>query len=199
MKGGDKMLSEIKAVLEILNAIPSLSKFIPDNSEEKFTREKRMTVLRAYLAEVQHNEEILKTIEESCSKENCFGKIRTLASLLENSVGMLILYGSDNGEDKDIKNISKIVLQQEKTKAEELPDADDDEKYVYAKTLEQAIKFCVLRIDVLKTLSKVTVEEESYFKNINITARLNNIKKYSHQIRKALELNLDNYSDEVIL
>ena len=193
------MLAEIKTSLEILNAIPSLSKFIPDNTKEKLAGEKRMTVLRAYLAEVQHNEEILKTVEQNCSKESTFGKIRTLASLLENSVGMLILYGSDNGEIKDIKNISEIDLQQEKTKAEEKSDTDDDEKFEEAKTLEQAIKFCVLRIDVLKTLSKVTVEEERYFKNINITARLNHIKEYSHQIRKALEMNLDNYSDEAIL
>lgn len=190
------MITEIKTAIEIISAIPTLKELIPDNSKKKQQKDIRMTVLRSYLAEVQHNDEILKTVTSQTKQEDAFNKIRAVAPLLENAMGAFILYGSHNGELKDIQELSKIQLEQEKLKVQESDEQKDDDVFESAKTLEQAVYFCTLRIDILKSLAKITEEQQQFFKNINITTRLNNIKTYTNQIRKNLEMNLNFYSED---
>ena len=98
------MLVEIETSMEILSAVPS---FFPDNSEKNKAKDERMKVLRAYLAEVQHNEEVLKAVIPSCKTGESFEKLKTVAPLLENSIGAL----------KDIQNLSEIQIKQDENKA----------------------------------------------------------------------------------
>ena len=195
------MLTEIKTTLEILNAIPSLKNLFPDNSNKKQEKEKRMVVLRAYLAEVQHNYEILRVIKNGSNNEEAFDKLKAVAPLLENSVGALILYGSSNGELKDIKVLSKIQLTIDAEK--NMTDTDDEnidtDIFIETKSLVKAICFCTLRIDILKSLATISDENLDFFENLNLTARLNNIKKYTYQIKKALEMNLNDYSEGAVI
>lgn len=191
------MLTEIKTTLEILKEIPSLKNLFPDNSTLMKEKEERMVVLRAYLAEVQHNEEILKVIANGCKKEETYNKLKVVASLLENSVGALIVYGSSKGEIKDIQELSKIQIKIDEMKNSEKSENGDE--FVVAKTLEEAICFCTLRIDVLKSLAAISEDNHKFFKTINLTRRLKNIQKYTNQIKRTLEMNLNSYSEGSVI
>lgn len=195
------MLTEIKTTLEILNAIPSLKNLFPDNSNKKQEKEKRMVVLRAYLAEVQHNYEILRVIKNGSNNEEAFDKLKAVAPLLENSVGALILYGSSNGELKDIKELAKIQFNIDKEN--NMPDTEeetiDKDNIIETKSLTKAICLCTRRIDILKSLATISEENLKFFQNVNITNRLNTIQNYINQIKKTLEMNLNDYSEGAVI
>lgn len=169
----------------ILDTLRFGMEIMPDSSAHKREVLECANVLRALYFEVCTNLAVLNQLKSE-KIENQFELVRTVAPLLQNSVGALVVYGA---EGRLLKNLDKIQEMDDAIArdTETLPAGDGEETAVKAKTLRQAIEFCVQKIEVLKRFAEVTPAQEIFFKDIKASVRLDNIKYYANQIRRVIE------------
>jgi len=169
----------------LLDIIEFAASLFPNKAKIKERKQKAAVLFRSLYTECENNIQILDSFKRaSFSKENTFHAVKTIASLLQNEAGNLIILGTE-GVLKDLevmqKEIDSITIEEEDSKDEKLT----------VKTLREAISFCVYKIQFLKTYAKVDEKDAALFKELTLKTRLDNIYNYSKQIKKQLGSYLD--------
>ena len=165
--------------LSPIGLIDLIFKFFPDDSQKK---QKAAILFRSLYAECVNNIQILNSFKrDSFSKENTMRAVKAIAPLLKNDAGQLILLGTD-GSLKELKLMQEQIEHLEL----ELEDNNSQEELHEAKTIRQAISFCVNKIQFLKNYSQIDENNADLFTELTLKTRLNNIYNYSKQIKNQL-------------
>lgn len=167
--------------LSAINLLDFVTKFIPDNAKENQEHQKAGILFRTLYAECVNNIQILDAFKrESFAKEDTFRAVKAIAPLLKNDVGQIILLGTDG-------SLKELDVLQNQIEMYNLEDEDFfDSEIKTAKTVRQAISFCVNKIQFLKNYAQIEEENLDLFKELTLKTRLNNIYNFSKQIKKQL-------------
>lgn len=162
-----------------------LFKLFPSNAKNE-QKQKAEILFRSLYAECVNNIHILDSFKrDSFTKENTFRAVKSIAPLLKNEFAQLLLLGTD-GSLEELRimqnNIEQLEIEQE--------DDCQKDKITKAKTLQQAIAFCVNKIQFLKNYAMIDESNTDLFHELNLKTRIDNIYNYSKQIKKQLHLHM---------
>lgn len=173
-----------------MNIFDIAMKIIPDNSKSMEQHQKAGILFNMLYAECVNNIQILDSIKKDISftRENTYRAVKTIAPLLKTEAGQLILLGQD-GSLKELKVMQEAIDYVE-LEVEDNSESVTDVTPQSAKTLRQAISFCVNKIKFLQNYAQIEEENLDLFTDLTLKTRINNINNYSKQIKKQLQTQL---------
>lgn len=162
-------------ILEIATSLFSVDK-------DKAAREENAKLLlkRLYV-ECRQNLDVLNLVKLDEVNSQSFKAVKAIAPLLKNETGQLILLGSP-------ECLEKINIIQEELDDKDMLGCDEDnqETFEKAKTLKEAIVFCVNKIEILKNYANIPEDCSELFTTLTLSTRLKNIICYTRQIADSI-------------